>query len=352
MRKNRKLKGFPQPYSDETLSSWLFRCASSKRCVLTMEAVEHYVKSSLHRSIDYDFRFGKELKRLCCLFDIDYGYCKEYFSVRNVHMFLDVYSRNSFCRQCLDEDVKYRSSPYWRRSWCYLDVAYCAVHKSLLTTTREDYGIFRAWKSFAHYPDLIYQRKGSHLAREFPSLDCLGFRVQNWLWTNRVIIQGRVNSAKIIECLLSSFLSLRTKRRNCGIARKVFSNSRRMSIEHEDYHYKLCMQNGAKDSTALQRKAALIFLGILAGLYSERELQRIKNTGEYDYYPFPVTPAEVGFVVSELLSEREVHWYLSRFFSAPSIPGLEVDLRLEEYLNGFKSRKCSSPQRRVIVNCS
>lgn len=335
--KKRALKGFPQPYSDETLSSWLFRCATSKQCALTIEVAECYVESSLRNGIDYDFSFGVAFRRLCSRVGIDHAYCEQYFDMTNKDMILSARNRKSFCRQCLDEDVKFRSFPYWRKSWCRLDVAYCSLHKSLLATTREDYGLYRSWQSFAYFSDFYYERKTDRTPYEFVTLRSLGFRVQNWLHTNRKEVECTSGATKLMRDLLSSFLSIRTKDRYCGIARVAFGYKSQISIIHKDYHYSLCMYYGARDSNATQRSAALIVLGVLLGFYSEQELHRLYKIALYSCGVFPRTPTETGSAVLELLTDPERGWYISQFVNLAPIAGLDINSRMEEFI--FSIRK-------------
>jgi hypothetical protein len=330
--KKRTFKGFPQPYSDETLSSWLFRCATSKQCALTIEVAECYVESSLRNGIDYDFSFGVIFKKFCSRFGIDHAHCKQYFDMKNKDMILSVRSRKSFCRQCLDEDVKFRSVPYWRKSWCRLDVAYCSLHKTMLATTREDYGLYRSWQSFAYFSDFYYERKSDRTPYEFVTLKSLGFRVQNWLHTNRKEVERTSGATKLIRNLLSSFLSMRTEYRYCGIARVAFSYKSQIPIIHKNYHYSLCMYHGARDSNATHRSAALIVLGVLLGFYSERELQSLHKTALYSCGIFPRTPSETGSAVLELLNEPEREWYISQFVNLAPIAGLDINSRMKEFV--------------------
>lgn len=335
--KRRRLKGFPQPYSDETLSSWLFRCATSKKCPLTIETAEKYVENSLRNGLDYDFSFGETFKRLCSSFGIDYAHCKEHFAIENRDLILNVRSRNSFCRQCLDEDVKFRSTPYWRRSWCRFDVAYCLLHKTLLATTREDYGLYRSWESFAYFSDFCYERKGDRNIYEFATLNFLGFRVQNWLYTNRKEIERTSGATQLIRDLLRSFLSLRTEYRYCGIAKVAFSYPSQVPITHKDYHYSLCMYHGPNDSNSSQRKAALIVLGVVLGFYSEQEVQKLQKTAFYSCGIFPVNPSEAGAAVLELMSEPEREWYISQFSDISPIGGIDINSRVEEFLSCIRN---------------
>lgn len=338
-RKNRRLKGFPQPYSDETLSSWLFRCATSKHCVLTMEAAEDYVESSLRNGLDYDFSFGETFKRFCVRFGIDYAHCKKYFDIKNKNVIMSVRNRKSFCRQCLDQDVKYRSTPYWRRSWCRLDVAYCSMHKTLLITTREDFGLYRSWESYMYFSDFCYERRGERNIYEFATLNFLGFRVQNWLFTNRNEIDRVSGATQLIRDLLRSFLSLRTEFRYCGIARIAFGYSSQVPITHKDYHYSLCMYHGANTSNSTHRKAALIVLGVVLGFYGEQEIQKLQKTAFYSCGIFPSNPSEVGATVLDLLDEPEREWYTSQFFNIPAIAGIDINSRIDEYLSCIRMDK-------------
>lgn len=332
-KKHRRLKGFPQPYSDETLSSWLFRCAISKQCALTIEAAEYYVKNSLRNGIDYDFSFGETFRKFCSRYGIDHAHCKEYFDIHNKNVILSVRNRNSFCRQCLDEDVACRSTPYWRRSWCRIDVAYCSLHKTLLTTTREEYGFYRSWESFAYFSDSHYERRGDRNRYEFATLKFLGFRVQNWLHTNRKEIERTPGATQLIGDLLSSFLSLRTEYRYCGLARVAFGYASQVPITHKDYHYSLCMYHGARNSNSIHRQAALIVLGVVLGFYGEQVLQKLQKTALYSCGVFPSKPSEVGATVLELLNESEREWYISRFSNISPITGLDINARMEEFLS-------------------
>ncbi len=336
VKRHRKFRGFPQPYSDETFSSWLFRGANSKGCDLSIESVEYYIKNSLRNGVDYDFSFGAGFKRLCSYLGLDYSYCKKYFAINNINMVLSVYERNSFCRQCLDEDVKYRAMPYWRRSWCRFDVAYCSLHKTLLATTQGNYGVYRSWESFAFFPNFLYEPKGRNNIFEFTTLRLLGFRVQNWLSKNRVAIESSLSAGSLISNLLSSFLSLRTEDRYCGIARMAFDHTSRVPITHKNYHYSLCMYYGARTSSPTHRKAALIVLGVVFGFYSEHELQRLKKAAIYSYSIFPTSAAEVGSEVLAVLNEKEIKWYVSQYINISQIADLDISSRVEELLSNIK----------------
>lgn len=335
-RKNRKLRGFPQPYSDETLSSWLFRCATSKKCAVSIEAAEEYVDDSLRNGVDYDFGFGETFKRLCTRFGMDYIHCKNYFDLKSRDMLLGVYNRNSFCRQCLDEDVRRRSTPYWRKSWCRIDVAYCLLHKTLLTTTREDFGLYRAWYSFAYFSDVLYESKGCRNVYEFVTLNLLALRVQNWLHMNRREIERHSVAVQLIRDLLRSFLSLRTEYRYCGLARVAFGYASQIRISHKHYHYSLCMYYGARNSSSTHRKAALIILGIVLGFYSDLELVKLKNTALYSCGVFPITASGIGVTVADLLDVPEKEWYISQFRDVSPISGVDINSCIAEFLSRMR----------------
>ncbi|MFS1286924.1 hypothetical protein ACLRDI_04345 [Pseudomonas piscis] len=340
MGRNRKLKGFPQPYSDETFTSWLLRSAMNNRCTLTVDMVECYVADSIRNGVDYDFSFGVGFKKFCLSAGLNYVYCKRFFSGQAEGMILSALSRNSFCRQCLDGDVKFRSTPYWRSSWCRLDTAYCSVHKTLLTSTREDYGLYRSWESFAYFSDFYYECRISKNMYEFTTLNLLGFRVQGWLYNNRAIIECAPGLNRLIGFLLSSFLSLRTDERYCGLARVAFGTALQVPIVHKNYHYSLCMHYGAGTSTSTHRRAALIVLGVVLGFYSERELKLLKNASIFSFFNFPTTALGAGREIMKLLSEPEKEWYASQFISVAPVAGLDVSSRFEEF---FSCMKVSRP---------
>lgn len=248
-------------------------------------------------------------------------------------MMLSTFSRNSFCRQCLDSDVRFRSDPYWRSSWCRLDVAYCSLHKTLLTTTREDYGLYRPWESFVYFSDFDYGYRGINNIYEFASLNLLGLRAQNWLYKNREAISCTPGLSRLISFLLSSFLSLRTEERYCGLARVAFGSALQVPISHKKYHYSLCMYHGARTSTSIQRRAALIMLGVVLGLYSECELKRLKDVAIFSAFNFPITALRAGRGIMELLSDSEKEWYASQLISVTPVAGLDINSRLEEFFS-------------------
>lgn len=250
---------------------------------------------------------------------------------------LSTLSRNSFCRQCLDDDVKFRSDPYWRGSWCRLDIAYCSLHRTLLTSTREDYGLYRPWESFAYFSDFDYGRRSSKSIYEFASLNLLGLRVQGWLYKNRVAINCTPGLNRLIGFLLSSFLSLRTEERYCGLARVAFGSALQVPINHKNYHYSLCMYYGAKTSTSTHRRAALIMLGVVLGLYSECELKRLKDASIFSTFNFPITALRAGREIMELLSDSEKEWYASQLLSVAPVAGLDINSRLEEFFSCVKA---------------
>lgn len=333
----KRLRGFPQPYSDEILSSWLLRCASSHRCVISIADVECYVETAERNSIDYDFSLGALFKRFCLRFRLNFLYCKAFFSVDAIDKAMILKSRRSFCRQCLDEDVARRSMPYWRRSWCRFDVAYCLKHNALLTTTREDFGLYRAWESFAYFPYFDYTHNSDRVNHEYAKFDPLGLKVQVWLYTHRKFIERNLAASKLISDMLSSFLSLRTERRQCGIARVAFSYGSQIPITYREYHYSLCMYYGARTSNSCQRKAALIALGVVLGLFDERQLKTLMLPSPFTCGIFPVNAKQAGRTVQELLSTPEREWYASLFLHSPVIGGLDTHSRIEEFLTTIRS---------------
>jgi hypothetical protein len=334
--RSRRLKGFPQPRSDETLSSWLLRCALSRRCALNLEDVENYVEFSKNNRIDYDFSLGHVFRRFCSRFGIDYLYCKAFFAVYPKDMMMTVSGRNSFCSECLDEDVKHRGFPYWRRSWCRFDVAYCAIHGTLLTTTRENYGLYRSWDSFAYFSSFEYARRGDRLRYEHATLSFLGLKVQNWLRINRRYVCANARIAKLISDLLGSFLSLRTESRYCGHARVALSYGRLAYITYRNYHYSSCMYYGVRDSNSIQRKAALIMLGVVLGLFTELQVRNLTSSAALISGPFPKNPKQAGATVLAVLREPEKDWYTKLFLDIPQLGDLDINARLEEFLAVFQ----------------
>lgn len=334
------LKGLPSPYCDETFSSWLVRSASRKRTRLSLNDVEDYIDGCLKNRGDYDFDFGVAFRVFCVANDLDQVFCRRHFTISSKSSLAGVMQRNTFCRKCLDEDVKKRGTPYWRKSWCRFDVAFCMEHKTLLQTTRDDFGIYRAWDSFSEFSDCNYRTDAEKNIFEFTCLRFLAYRSQSWLWRNTRLIEGEPALGKSVRLLLMSFLSLRTAYQPPGLGRILFNYDSRLPIVHRDYHYSLCMYYGCRDSTSRMRMASLIALGIVLGLYNSRELRSLQKSCIGFY--LPTNSRDLGVISIEFLSVAEKDWYIAQFPDRRVFSGLPVSSAISDFICGVKA---SRPRR-------
>lgn len=141
------------PVTDETLSSWLFRCSCNRR-VLNIERIGLY-EQPVHwwrglvletEDPDNDFISG------CCRL----GVGRPYMEPKILERFFALQSgsvvkwghRRLFCPDCLRSDVASGRLPIWRRSWCYDSSAECAEHGRALTVLHELPRYSRAWDAF------------------------------------------------------------------------------------------------------------------------------------------------------------------------------------------------------------
>jgi hypothetical protein len=143
----------PTPSSEETLSSWLFRCSinpnaagfprlsSTERPAYWWEGVE--IKYS-----DPDSEFLSASQRLSCVAgDITPELLRNFFCLRGDKL-VEWRYRRFFFPDFLRDDVANGRLPIWRKDWCYIYSCVCAAHDRELVRLVDTPRYSRAWDAF------------------------------------------------------------------------------------------------------------------------------------------------------------------------------------------------------------
>ncbi|EPB8978518.1 hypothetical protein [Pseudomonas aeruginosa] len=285
---------------DESLPSWVLRCALSTNCSIICyadaERFENVIRGGegwLEAFLDDLAGGGVRRETLQAFFSSD----SELDSL--------VVVSTAYCASCLFQDVRQIGSPYWRRSWDFFGCAYCAEHRVPLIAFNARPGVFSAWHSFyeaCEYFDQKVKLDPVGKQRVPTSIrDYLAYRVQIW-------VKHRMSgaSAKLIRLLLMSFLSVRTDSRAGGYGRFLFSPSRQQSIVHKKLNFQECLEMGAAAAPPWARSSALLLLGVVFGLFSQRELHELKMYALNQGYLFPENLQQLGASILIFVNRDEV----------------------------------------------
>lgn len=305
-----KLFGFPRPCDGELFSSWIQRCALSPQCkAVSPEDVEMYFSNCIALAEDVDFCFEQSFEGFCQATGVAPEWCRIFFSQRLGNTALNPWFRKSYCPDCVKNDVATFGFPCWRQEWCSLYFSHCQIHKRLLQSVDFLYFDERGWNAFVL--SLGYERECYRADKMKAILVMLVLRVQRFL-SGRSLAFNDKNLCAVADFLLMSFLSLRTDWRESGYAKHLFKITSWSRVTHEDYSYEKCMLLGSTQSSAIERAAALLLLGVILKFFKEQELRFLKNYFARRFKEFPVDAESVGLFFPEFEDSSEKTLYIEQ----------------------------------------
>jgi hypothetical protein len=149
-------KGLPKPAVDETLASWLFRCAVNRRSSvglrlqLEVRPNTWWVGTEL-KTVDADADFETAHKKLCeAGYAINSALLERFFAPQG-NRFIAWSFRRFFCADCLRQDVANGRLPIWRKNWCYEYASICIMHSKRLDSLEDSSRYSKAWDAFVQH---------------------------------------------------------------------------------------------------------------------------------------------------------------------------------------------------------
>lgn len=146
----------PKPVYDETLASWLFRCANNRRSRagqrfrLEDRPKTWWVGIEL-KTADADTDFvAAENKLREAGYETNSKILERVFAPQK-NNFVGWSFRRFFCAECLRQDVSEGRLPAWRKSWCYEYASVCAIHRKQLDILADPSHISKAWDAFVQH---------------------------------------------------------------------------------------------------------------------------------------------------------------------------------------------------------
>ncbi|MFK0094660.1 hypothetical protein [Pseudomonas sp. NPDC090592] len=135
----------PEPYPDETFSSWMYRVREVKpepevRALWSMpsDAWESstlrapYIEALGGRGNDYDFDFSLPgVKAFAECYEISMEWIESMFRPSETQI-IPIYFRSDYCLACMEESVTATGFPVYLKSWRYLLKPFCEVHGCVL----------------------------------------------------------------------------------------------------------------------------------------------------------------------------------------------------------------------------
>lgn len=328
------IKNFPRPIADETFNSWIFRCSHHKSCSTISDDDLFEIPSPWRLEYekgasDFDFycelSIASKVMKATCLSES----ALEQLFGRGSRFSLSSTFANAFCPTCLVEDVKARGLPSWRKSWCYVDVAYCLKHKRLLCGIDAKLDESKAWVAYAMKnpiesasDDGLIEKPAKFQLSSGAVRNHLGMKAQRWisgLYSKDIVkvkgtdysIAGR-EAARCARALMSLFLKKKTYHYGAGIARWYFCNSRH---EWDGRHLSFmeALTAGLRESTPFQRMVALIFTAWVSGVYSQGEIEAFVRFCRKQGYCWPTSVDELARETFSLSTHTEYMQYVELF---------------------------------------
>lgn len=306
-----KFSGLLRPIHDETLPSWLTRCALnpkvlgvSERDINEWESLDNRKRlfsfTGLGMEFDFDDSRGLELVRELKL---DICIIKKIFRPTSTLLLSPKY-RAAYCHLCIKSDVQQKRFPSWRKSWCYVTQSYCPIHWCLLSYL-DGYPILdKQWNAYVRgdLGDYYQGRKGSsYTRRHMHGLTpdniraWLTLRVQ--MWINKIncskfcVLPGTdvpVDCTKLtsaVNFILRLFLVPRTDRNRSGVAKQLLTASNPL-IVHKVLDLNERLDYGASNSVPYERMCALLLLGKIFNIFSPKEylmFEQMVLNSEFDF---------------------------------------------------------------------
>ncbi|MND59306.1 hypothetical protein D3C81_474740 [compost metagenome] len=209
--------GLPTAFSDETITSWLYRVFMKSRVVLEDPSL---LLADPQRSWvgvnaiaeDLDFNFGSTfIKKALLSLSLDANLAKCFFDLRGI-VPVSPSRRTLFCQYCVREDVASGQMPGWRKQWCARDAVMCNCHNVDLSQLLSNPTFQKSWDAFAQtaQPTIV---SDIWLRADLQRLRMILMRrIQRW--------KGflSVKDARLFGHLYELFLSAPTYNHDAGVA--------------------------------------------------------------------------------------------------------------------------------------
>ncbi len=348
-----KIRGWPRAIHDETFTSWLFRSAHNKHVKsFNCEMGEIYPSAIscwpyLNPDFDPDFNFNnKTFEGLCNGQKLPGRLVSDFFGARSSHLSLPQY-RFSFCTQCIREDIKLYGLPVWRKSWCYIGNPICSHHRSVLSITNEIPSFYKSWDAFAtetpndpEHPYVEHSHRWGGISSRVLDLS-MAIKIQTWLselerkkWCllpgdKHPVLSGEL--IVVLKFLMQIFLSSRTRFRSPGAARSLF-NEGSEPLVYENLNYRECMEFGSGSASPYHRMIAILMVGYVFRLLSEKDLLRLHHAASAFGFTWPKSIEELGYCSPWFHSEGEYLDLIGCFSCATG----DLQKRLTPFLNGLE----------------
>lgn len=327
-------KSLLTPASDETFSSWAYRCSVSR-----------FLGNLDRRAL------GREPSwRLCGaridVEDPDYDIASEYMrgatNTLGVHSrILERYflaaadnavgwnARRYFCPLCLRNDVALGRMPSWRNEWCKKTAVMCLTHCCYLVELRSSPGISKAWDAFS---ELSNDLSDFYIDKNTQKYHFLLYRRISMLLksTGSTSSTHEIEASELLRNLYSLFLQ--SPYRGCrGGSARLFFNARRGVTADADSFIVSCTY-GLETADLRSRLVSLVISAMLLDLIPANAallLNKQNNTG-INFWPITEDIRRRFFLPAvDSKSYEDLRVYLGRF-TRERWPKLDRFLEFEE----------------------
>lgn len=327
----------PTPDSDETLSSWIFRCSVYRRakvcCLLRLEDRPSSWWDNLDLKYeDPDIDFATSVTRLGDAgIETNARLLEAHFAMRTGKLVEWKY-RRFYCPQCLIDDVAGGHLPRWRKSWCYEGASACILHGRHLDTLVDASRYSKAWDAFVQHCNSNVCRS---VADAENGMKFSRLRSTTISLVSKRIFYGRDPRQDGIACLFSKlyqiFLQAPFKGSHGGAARIHFHTQRRDRFaESQTLEHSFMIGPSTADSSS--RFGSMILAAALLGVITETRYLVLSRAHETTVF-HSLLPADLHQAAAFPYLDRRGYGVLYEFLGIvprASYPILDRHLQLQD----------------------
>ncbi len=300
-----KIKGYPRPAYDETLTSWVFRCSQNKKLIGSSSIELKHILSDMgefaRQGNDPDFDFSPDyLVRMQDVLGFNMDLVMDYFSPRQAWI-LPWENRLQYCYKCFSDDISANKLPSWRKSWCYVSSMYCEMHNREL-----DFNFFKLspkkpWDYFSEHtlglvksPEpprrierLWLNQKSSRLRRVLCGIIQRKFELKKQSMETMENFGDFYDRAYCLAVLISILLKERSPFSSAGIARTLYGFNK-TKINRAVKSHQESIDAGVFECSTNERISAFVLAGKLTSALPDGNMNLIRSVFSASDFPFDI----------------------------------------------------------------
>lgn len=267
--------GLPMAFSDETVTSWLYRIFMKTRVILKEPDLLLARPQNAWVGVnaiaeDLDFNFASAyFKKAITSLALEPSLVKCYFGLGRI-VPVSPSRRTLFCQHCVREDVASGQMPGWRKKWCARDAVMCTCHNVDLSRLLSKPTFQKGWDAFAQtaQPNIV---SATWLSADLQRFRMILFRrIERW----KALIN--VRELGLFGHLYELFLSAPTYNHEAGVAH-YFYGGKPVKKFSQVITFKDAILYGAEVSDVQARFGSQVLAAYVLGGIQDQELSDFRR---------------------------------------------------------------------------